>query len=69
MLAAVFVALGGHLIASSSRVKDETAVAALYIFAFALGIALIRYARVKVSLEHFSSATSSGWPTADLWTS
>jgi ABC-type Mn2+/Zn2+ transport system permease subunit len=42
MFAAVFVALGGHLIASSSRVKDETAVAALYIIAFALGIALIK---------------------------
>jgi manganese transport system permease protein len=69
MFAAVFVALGGHLIASSSRVKDETAVAALYIIAFALGIALIKYARVKVSLEHFLFGNILGLANADLWTS
>jgi manganese transport system permease protein len=69
LFAAVFVALGGHLIASSSRVKDETAVAALYILAFALGIALIKYARVKVSLEHFLFGNILGIADTDLWTS
>ena len=63
MFAAVFVALGGHLIASSSRVKDETAVAALYIIAFALGIALTKYAGSRSVWNTFFSATSSGWPT------
>jgi len=69
LFAAVFVALGGHLIASSSRVKDETAVAALYILAFALGIALIKHARVKVSLEHFLFGNILGVADSDLWTS
>jgi ABC-type Mn2+/Zn2+ transport system permease subunit len=69
LFAAVFVALGGHLIASSSRVKDETAVAALYIFAFALGIALIKYARVKISLEHFLFGNVLGIADSDLLTS
>jgi manganese transport system permease protein len=69
LFAAIFVALGGHLVASSSRVKDETAVAALYILAFALGIALIKYARVKVSLEHFLFGNILGIADSDLWTS
>jgi manganese transport system permease protein len=69
LFAAVFVALGGHLVASSSRVKDETAVAALYILAFALGIALIKHARVKVSLEHFLFGNILGIADSDLWTS
>jgi manganese transport system permease protein len=69
LFAAVFVALGGHLIAASSRVKEETAVAALYIFAFALGIALIKYARVKISLEHFLFGNVLGIANSDLITS
>jgi manganese transport system permease protein len=69
LFAAIFVALGGHVIASSSRVKDETAVAALYIFAFALGIALIKYARVKISLEHFLFGNVLGIADTDLLTS
>ena len=69
LFAAIFVALGGHVIASSSRVKDETAVAALYIFAFAIGIALIKYARVKISLEHFLFGNVLGIADTDLLTS
>jgi ABC-type Mn2+/Zn2+ transport system permease subunit len=69
LFAAIFVALGGHLIASSSRMKDETAVAALYIFAFAFGIALIKHARVQVSLEHFLFGNILGIADSDLWTS
>jgi manganese transport system permease protein len=69
LFAATFVALGGHLIASSSRMKDETAVAALYILAFGLGIALIKHARVQVSLEHFLFGNILGIADSDLWTS
>ncbi len=68
LLAALFVALGGHLIASSSRVKDETAIASLYIIAFAVGIAIIKYAGVKVSLDHFLFGNILGVGDADLWT-
>jgi len=69
LLAAVFVALGGHMIARSSRVKDETAIASLYIIAFAIGIAIIKYARVKVSLDHFLFGNILGIADSDLWTS
>jgi ABC-type Mn2+/Zn2+ transport system permease subunit len=69
LLAAIFVALGGHLIARSSRVKEETAIAALYILAFAAGIGLIKYAGVKVSLDHFLFGNILGVGNADLWTS
>ncbi len=68
LLAAVFVALGGHLIASSSRVKEETAIAALYIIAFAVGVALIKYSGVRVSLDHFLFGNILGVGDADLWT-
>lgn len=68
LLAALFVAVGGHMIASSSRVKDETAIACLYILAFALGIAVIKYAGVKVSLDHFLFGNILGVGNSDLWT-
>jgi ABC-type Mn2+/Zn2+ transport system permease subunit len=69
LLAAIFVALGGHLISRSSRLKEETAIAALYIVAFAVGIALIKYAGVKVSLDHFLFGNILGVGDSDLWTS
>lgn len=69
LLAAVFVALGGHLISRSSRVKEETAIAALYIVAFAIGIAIIKYSNVKVSLDHFLFGNIPGVGDSDLWTS
>ncbi len=68
LFAALFVAIGGHLIASSSRVKDETAIASLYIIAFAVGIAIIKYANVKVSLDHFLFGNILGVGNTDLWT-
>lgn len=67
LLAAIFVALGGHLIARSSRVKDETAIASLYIIAFAIGIALLKYSKVKVSLDHFLFGNILGIGNTDLW--
>ena len=67
LLAAIFVALGGHLIARSSRVKDETAIACLYIIAFAVGIALLKYSHVKVSLDHFLFGNILGIGNTDLW--
>lgn len=69
LLAALFVALGGHFIARSSRVKDETAIAALYIMALAIGIGILKYAPVKVSLDHFLFGNILGIGNADLWMS
>lgn len=67
VLAAVFVALGGHLISRSSRVKEETGIAALYVLAFAVGIAVIKFANVRVSLDHFLFGNILGIGDSDLW--
>jgi len=67
LIAALLVALGGALIARNSRLKDETAVASLYIIAFALGIVLIRFSRVKVDLTHFLFGNILGVSNGDLW--
>lgn len=68
-VAALFVAVGGAIIARSSRIKEETAIAALYIIAFALGVILIKYARVRISLEHFLFGNVLGVGNAELWLS
>ena len=67
LVAAMMVALGGQLIARNSRLKDETAVASLYIIAFALGIVLIRFSKVRVDLTHFLFGNILGVGDGDLW--
>lgn len=67
LLAALIVAIGGQLVARNSRLKDETAVASLYIIAFALGIVLLRFAKVKVDLTHFLFGNILGVGNGDLW--
>ena len=69
LAAAAIVALGGQMIARSSRIKDETAIASLYVIAFALGIVLIKYARVKVDLDSFLFGNILGVADSDIWTS
>jgi ABC-type Mn2+/Zn2+ transport system permease subunit len=69
LMAALLVAIGGQLMARNSRLKDETAVASLYIIAFALGIVLIRFAKVKVDLSHFLFGNILGVGNGDLWIS
>lgn len=69
LIAAAIVAVGGQLIARSSRIKDETAIASLYIVAFAIGIVLIRYARVRVDLDGFLFGNILGVADSDLLTS
>ncbi len=69
LIAAAIVAVGGQMIARSSRIKDETAIASLYIIAFAIGIVLIRYARVRVDLDGFLFGNILGVADSDLITS
>jgi len=69
LVAACIVALGGQIITRSSRVKDETAVACLYVVAFALGVMLIKYAKVKVDLDGFLFGNILGVSNSDIWTS
>ncbi|MFV0416893.1 MAG: metal ABC transporter permease [Chthoniobacterales bacterium] len=66
VIAAGFVAIGGFLISRSSRLKDDTAIASLYIVAFALGIVVIKYANVRVSLDHFLFGNILGVGVSDL---
>ena len=65
--AALFVGVGGQLVARSSRLKDETAVGALYTVAFSLGVILLKYSRVPVDLTHFLFGNILGISDADLW--
>ncbi len=66
-VAALLVGVGGQLVARSSRLKDETAIGALYTVAFALGILILKYARVPVDLSHFLFGNVLGMEDADLW--
>lgn len=67
--AAAFVALGGQLLSRSSRLKDDTAIAALYTVAFALGILLLSYSKARVDLHHFLFGNILGLTNLDLWIS
>jgi len=69
LVAAAIVAVGGQMITRSSRIKDETAIASLYVIAFALGVVLIKYARVKVDLDSFLFGNILGVSDSDIWTS
>lgn len=66
-VAALLVGLGGQLVARSSRLKDETAIGALYTVAFSLGIILLRYSKTRVDLNHFLFGNVLGLSDADLW--
>ena len=67
VIAALLVGIGGQLVARSSRLKDETAIGALYTVAFSLGIILLKYSRVPVDLTHFLFGNILGVSNSDLW--
>lgn len=67
VLAALLVGVGGQLVARSSRLKDETAIGALYTIAFSLGVILLRFSRTRVDLNHFLFGNVLGLSGADLW--
>ena len=67
VIAALLVGIGGQLVARSSRLKDETAIGALYTMAFAVGIILLKYSRVPVDLTHFLFGNILGVANSDLW--
>ncbi len=67
LAAALFVVIGGKMIAYSSRLKDDTAIGALYIAAFALGVILLKFAPVRVDLGHFLFGNVLGLANTDLW--
>jgi ABC-type Mn2+/Zn2+ transport system permease subunit len=69
LIAGGLVALGGTLLSHHSRIKEETAIAALYTIAFAAGILLIRAFHIRVDLMHFLFGDVLGISDLDLWTS
>jgi ABC-type Mn2+/Zn2+ transport system permease subunit len=69
LVAALFVALGAQLISRSSRLKEDTALAILYTVAFSLGLVLLTFVKVRVSLMHYLFGNILGLSNADLWIS
>ena len=67
VVAALLVGIGGQLVARSSRLKDETAIGALYTVSFAVGIILLKYSSVPVDLTHFLFGNILGVSNSDLW--
>jgi ABC-type Mn2+/Zn2+ transport system permease subunit len=67
LVAALMVALGAQLMSRSSRLKEDTALGALYTVAFSLGVVLIRFVKVRVSLMHYLFGNILGLSNSDLW--
>ncbi len=68
LCAALFVALGAQLLARSSRIKEDTALGILYTVAFSLGVVLLSFVKVRVSLMHYLFGNILGVSDQDLWT-
>ena len=69
LVAALFVALGAQLISRSSRIKEDTALGILYTVAFSLGLVLLTFVKVRVSLLHYLFGNILGLADTDLWLS
>jgi ABC-type Mn2+/Zn2+ transport system permease subunit len=69
LAAALLVAIGAQLISRSSRLKEETSLAILYTVAFAAGLVLLAFVKVRVSLLHYLFGNILGISDADLWLS
>lgn len=67
LVAALFVAIGAQLVARTSRLKEDTALGALYTVAFSIGVVLISFIKVRVSLLHFLFGNILGLSNSDLW--
>jgi ABC-type Mn2+/Zn2+ transport system permease subunit len=67
LVAALIVAMGAQIIARSSRLKEDTALGALYTVAFSLGVVLISFVKVRVSLLHYLFGNILGLSDSDLW--
>jgi ABC-type Mn2+/Zn2+ transport system permease subunit len=69
LVAAFFVALGAQLISRSSRVKEDAALGILYTVAFSIGLVLLTFVKVRVSLIHYLFGNILGIGNVDLWLS
>src|SRR4030095_3948317 len=67
LFAALFVALGAQVVARSSRLKEDTALAILYTVAVSLGLVLLTFVKTRVSLNHYLFGNILGLADSDLW--
>jgi len=67
LVAGLLVVLGAKMISHNSRLKDDTAIGALYISAFAIGVVLIKYSSVRVDLSNFLFGNVLGLSPVDIW--
>jgi ABC-type Mn2+/Zn2+ transport system permease subunit len=68
LIAALCVALGAQMVARTSRLKEDTALGALYTVAFSLGVVLIGFVhKVRVDLVHYLFGNVLGLANSDLW--
>lgn len=67
LIAALIVALGAQLLARSSRLKEDTALGLLYTVAFSVGVVLVYFLKVRVSLVHFLFGNILALSNTDLW--
>src|SRR5678815_168605 len=67
LVAALFVALGSQMIARSSRLKEDTALGILYTVSFSIGLVLLSFVKVRVSLMHYLFGSVIGLADSDLW--
>lgn len=68
LCAALFVALGAQVLARGSRVKEDTALGILYTVAFSVGVLIISFVKVRVSLMHYLFGDVLIVSNSDLWT-
>src|SRR4030095_417735 len=69
LFAALFVALGAQVIARSSRLEEDTALAISYTVDFSFGLVLLTFVKTRVSLNHYLFGNILGLDDADLWLS
>jgi ABC-type Mn2+/Zn2+ transport system permease subunit len=67
LVAALFVALGSQIIARSSRLKEDTALGILYTVTFSIGLVLLSFVKVRVSLVDYLFGNIIGLSNSDLW--
>jgi len=67
LVAALCVALGAQMVSRTSRLKEDTALGALYTVAFSLGVVLIGFVKARVDLLHYLFGNILGLADSDLW--
>ena len=68
VVASLIVGLGSLLVAQTSRIDQDTALAVLFTAAFSAGIVLLDYVNAPGELEHWLFGDIRGMSDGDLWT-